>query len=41
MSASYAPASHELTERIKKALDANGLNMPYPQRDVHIFNHKD
>lgn len=39
MSATYAPASHEITERIKKALDANGISMPYPQRDVHVFNH--
>lgn len=35
----YAPASHEITERVKKALDKAGINIPYPQRDVHIFNH--
>ena len=40
MSATYAPASHEITERVKKALDAAGINIPYPQRDVHIFNHE-
>ena len=39
MSATYAPASHEITERVKKALDANGISIPYPQRDVHIYNH--
>lgn len=38
-SSTYAPASHEITERVKKALDAAGINIPYPQRDVHIFNH--
>lgn len=40
LSATYAPASHEITERVKKALDAAGINIPYPQRDVHIFNHE-
>lgn len=37
--AKYAPASHELTERIKKALDAAGINIPFPQRDLHIIDH--
>jgi small conductance mechanosensitive channel len=41
MSATYAPASHEITERIKKALDAAGISIPFPQRDVHLFNHND
>ena len=39
-SSTYAPASHEITERVKKALDKAGINIPYPQRDVHIFNHE-
>ncbi len=39
-SATYAPASHEITERVKKALDKAGINIPYPQRDVHIFKHE-
>ncbi|MDG1462153.1 MAG: mechanosensitive ion channel family protein, partial [Gammaproteobacteria bacterium] len=34
----YAPASHELNERVKKALDAAGISIPFPQRDVHIIN---
>lgn len=38
-SSEYAPASHHLNEVVKKALDANGLNIPFPQRDVHVFNH--
>ncbi len=41
MSATYAPASHEITERIKKALDAAEISIPFPQRDVHLFNHND
>ena len=38
-SSKYAPASHEVTERIKKALDAGGVSIPFPQRDVHVYNH--
>lgn len=31
----------ELTERIKLAFDQSGISIPYPQRDLHIFHHKD
>lgn len=27
----------QLTEGIKKAFDASGISIPYPQRDVHLF----
>jgi len=37
-SAKYAPASHEVTERIKKALDEAGISIPFPQRDIHVYN---
>ena len=40
-SADYAPASHDVTELIKKTLDANGINIPFPQRDVHMYRHDD
>ena len=30
----------EVTENIKKTLDAHHVNIPYPQRDVHIINDK-
>ena len=26
----------DLTERVKKAFDANGIQIPYPQLDVHF-----
>lgn len=29
----------ELTERIKKAFDAAGIGIPFPQRDVHVYQH--
>ena len=35
----YAPASHEVTERMMKALDAAGISIPFPQRDVHMYTH--
>jgi small conductance mechanosensitive channel len=28
-------------ENIKKAFDAEGISIPYPQRDVHVYEHKD
>lgn len=33
----YWPVRRELTERGKAALEAAGLSIPFPQRDVHIF----
>lgn len=27
-------------ENIKKAFDSEGINIPYPQRDVHVYEHK-
>lgn len=32
-------AKCELTEQIKKAFDAAGIQIPYPQRDVHVYHH--
>jgi len=29
----------DLTENIKKAFDANGVSIPFPQRDVHVYQH--
>jgi len=38
-SSNYAPASHEVTELMKKALDNAGISIPFPQRDVHMYTH--
>jgi small conductance mechanosensitive channel len=29
----------DTTEKIKKAFDASGISIPYPQRDVHVYQH--
>jgi small conductance mechanosensitive channel len=31
----------DATETIKKRFDAEGISIPYPQRDVHVYEHKD
>jgi small conductance mechanosensitive channel len=36
--ADYWPVYFALTERIKVALEDNGLTIPFPQRDVHLKN---
>ncbi len=35
--ADYFVTKCELTERIKKAFDRDGISIPFPQRDVHLF----
>jgi small conductance mechanosensitive channel len=30
-----------LSENIKKSFDAEGISIPFPQRDVHIYKHND
>ena len=29
------------TEKIKKSFDAEGISIPFPQRDVHLYEHKE
>ncbi|HEU4662786.1 MAG TPA: mechanosensitive ion channel family protein [Dokdonella sp.] len=29
----------DLTERVKKAFDKDGITIPYPQRDTHVYTH--
>ncbi len=38
--ADYWPVFFDLTENGKLALDENGISIPFPQRDVHIYNEK-
>jgi len=35
----YWGVHFDLTEKIKKAFDANGVSIPFPQRDVHVYQH--
>ena len=35
----YWGVHFDLTEKIKKAFDANGVSIPFPQRDVHLYQH--
>jgi small conductance mechanosensitive channel len=30
----------ETTEKVKKQFDAEGVSIPFPQRDVHMYEHK-
>jgi len=34
----YVPARFAIQESIKKRLDAEGISIPFPQRDVHLFH---
>jgi len=39
-SADYWPLYFDLNERIKKRFDEEGISIPFPQRDVHVYEHK-
>ncbi len=39
-SADYWPVTFAMTEAVKLRLDEEGIGIPYPQRDVHIYEHK-
>jgi len=40
-SGDYWPVTFALNETIKNRFDQEGIGMPYPQRDVHLYEHKD
>jgi len=37
----YWDVFFEINEKMKAALDKNGISIPFPQRDVHLYQHKD
>ena len=37
--ADYWPLHFDMQERVKKEFDANNISIPFPQRDVHVYNH--
>ncbi|MDH3509986.1 MAG: mechanosensitive ion channel [Gammaproteobacteria bacterium] len=37
--ADYWPTHFDMTEAIKRRFDEEGISIPYPQRDVHIYQH--
>jgi small conductance mechanosensitive channel len=39
VAADYWEVYFDLTEKIKKRFDAEGISIPFPQRDVHIYQH--
>jgi small conductance mechanosensitive channel len=39
--ADYWNVYFDVTENIKKRFDGAGITIPYPQRDVHIYEHKE
>lgn len=39
-SGDYWDVHHDITEQIKKRFDAEGISIPYPQRDVHVYTHE-
>jgi small conductance mechanosensitive channel len=38
-SADYWGVYNDITEQVKRQFDAAGLNIPFPQRDLHIYRH--
>lgn len=38
--ADYWEVYWDMTEKVKKSLDKEGISIPFPQQDVHIYNHK-
>jgi small conductance mechanosensitive channel len=39
--ADYWGVKAAVTEAIKKQFDANGISIPFPQQDVHLYKHED
>lgn len=39
-SGDYWGLNVDILERVKKRFDAEGINIPFPQQDVHLYEHK-
>lgn len=39
-STDYWNVYFDLNENVKKRFDAEGVSIPFPQRDVHVYEHK-
>ncbi len=39
-SADYWGVFFEMTENVKKTFDKEGISIPFPQRDIHVYNEK-
>ncbi len=39
--ADYWAVKFDVTEQIKKRFDQEGISIPFPQRDVHVYKHDD
>ena len=37
----YWDVYFEMTENVKKRFDAQGISIPFPQRDVHVYKHNE
>ena len=40
-SGDYWDVHFDMTENIKKRFDAEGISIPFPQQDVHLYEHKE
>lgn len=40
-SSDYWPVRSDLLQKVKERFDANGISIPYPQSDVHLFTQKE
>ena len=39
-SGDFWPVKFDFTEKVKTTFDKEGISIPFPQRDVHVYNHE-
>jgi len=37
----YWPVYLDTAERVKKQFDAEGISIPFPQHDIHVYKHQE